>query len=176
MQDLALGEAELLDVVADMARQAAAMGEQVADRDLGRASSSWRAKPGSMSRMRLSHATLPSLDQRRTMVADSGLEIEASWNTVSRSTGSGFDLPHAEGLEEDDFVPMNDGDREAGHHLPVDDLPREASSLGSAAATFCLVAVCARTGGETSTAATPASRVRLEGLRICRPSFCSGIA
>ena len=33
MQDLALGEAELLDVVADMARQSAAMGEQVADRD-----------------------------------------------------------------------------------------------------------------------------------------------
>jgi hypothetical protein len=35
VQDLALGEAQLLEVVAGVARQAAAMGEQVTDRDGG---------------------------------------------------------------------------------------------------------------------------------------------
>jgi hypothetical protein len=40
-------------------------------------------------------------------------------------------LAHAERVEEDDFIAMDDGDRKAGHELLVDDLPREFIELSA---------------------------------------------
>ena len=81
--------------------------------------------------MRLSHETLPSPTRPATTVADSGLETEASWKTVSASDGRGLaDLAHTEGVEQDDLVAIDDSDREPGHELFVHDLPGEFLELG----------------------------------------------
>ena len=98
-------------------RQAAAVGEQVAQRHLAASPSGPPGgTPGSCSITGSSQVTLPSPITPATIVEAIGLETEAIWNTVS-----GVDrlrlahLAHAEALEVDHLVPVDDGDGDARH-------------------------------------------------------------
>jgi hypothetical protein len=79
-------------------------------------------------------------------------------------------LTNAECAEKGDFIAMDEGDREPRYELSVDDLPGELLEFKQRRGDFLLGAVCARAGSGTSTAAIPARRVRLDGLRMYRPS------
>src|SRR5215211_4522108 len=125
-QDLALGEAKLLYVVADMARQSAAMGEQVADGDCCRRKLILKSKTG----IDVADAAVP----RDLAVAHQGRDDRRGQHLGHRGEledgvdidGFGLvSLTHAEGAEEDDFIAMDDGHREPGYELLVDDLRYE---------------------------------------------------
>ncbi len=126
------------------------------------ASSSCSVKPGSMSRMRLSHETLPSptrpRDDRRGQRLGERRKLEDR---------IGFRRPQAcrshARQRRRAGRPRRDGRARStspGTSFLVDDLPREFLELGQAAATFSLVAVCASAGNGTNSAAMPARSIR----------------
>ncbi len=74
------------------------------------------AKAGSCRTIGSSHVTTSSPTSAATTVEAIGFDIDASWNTVSASTGSGLPrLPHAEAFDVDDLIAGDDRDRQAGH-------------------------------------------------------------
>src|SRR5262245_45849386 len=125
------------------------------------ARSSWRAKPGSMSRMRLSHETLPSPTRAATTVEASGLESEASWKTVSTSTASGLPTWRTpKPSRKTTSSPWTMAIDRPGTSFLSMVCRANSLSLGRAAATFSWVAVCATAGSGTSSVAAPASSAR----------------
>ncbi|OWK21208.1 hypothetical protein AJ88_20270 [Mesorhizobium amorphae CCBAU 01583] len=90
MQDLGAVVANVLEVVSGGARKPAAMREQVTDGELagriGIGEPEGRIEVGDL---RIP-GPIPSLTSAATTVAETGLESEAIWNTVSASTASGL--------------------------------------------------------------------------------------
>src|SRR5262249_11752158 len=131
LKDLALGEAEFLDVVADIARQAAAMGEQVADRDGRCRKLVMKGEAG----VDVADAAVP----RDLAVAHQGRDDGRGQRLGERGQLEDgvdvdrlglADLTRAEALEEGDVVAMDDGDRQAGYELLIDGLPRKFFEFG----------------------------------------------
>src|SRR6266481_6175943 len=60
-----------------------------------------------------------------TTVEPIGLETDASWNTVSSSTGAFVYIAHAKSFRVHDFVLKHDCDRETGYRVLIDLLLRQ---------------------------------------------------
>ena len=107
------------------------MGEQVADRDGRRRELILESKAG----IDVADAAVPRdlavAHQRRH---DSrGQRLGERGELEHRVGVNGFglaNLANAEGAEKDDFIAMDDGDREPRYELSVDDLPRELLEFG----------------------------------------------
>ena len=130
-EDFPLGVAELLEVVADAARQSAAMGEQVADRDLRRGIGLVQRKAG----IDIADAGVP---RQVTVTHERGNDGRGNRLGERRELKHriGVDpfacarFPDAEACEIDHLVVLDDGDRQTGHLALGDGLLGERLQAG----------------------------------------------
>ena len=107
------------------------MGEQVADRDVGRRKLILQREAG----IDVADAAVPrdlavahqARDDGRGQRLGDRRKLEDRICSDGRRLA---DLTHAEAVEQDDLVAIDDGDREPGHELLVHDLPCEFLELG----------------------------------------------
>ena len=107
------------------------MGEQVADRDVGRRELILQREAG----IDVADAAVPrdlavahqARDDGRGQRLGDRRKLEDRVDVHGRGLA---DLAHAEGVEQDDLVAIDDRDREPGHELLVHDLPCEFLELG----------------------------------------------
>ena len=114
-----------------MPGQSTAMGEQVADRDVGRRQLILQREAG----IDVADSAVPrdlavahqTRDHGRGQRLGDRCELEDRICADGRRLA---DFTHAEAVEQDDLVAIHDGDREPGHEPLVDDLPCEFPELG----------------------------------------------
>ena len=119
MENFTLGVAEAFQVVADVARQATAMGEQVADRDFGRGigvmqrearidvADSRVPRQGAVTDEGSDHGRGNRLGERRQLEHSIGVDLRGAAG-----------LPNAEAGEIEHLVAAHDGNRQAGNIAP----------------------------------------------------------